>query len=145
VRQRDRVLVLGNLVMVVVLSTIYVANSDYQRAVNHNMNHVLLGSDAPTEYRYHGLGSVFTRIIADERYKHFLRTVPVTGVLGLLASILLAVEAVRSRRMPYGPMVIVGWFVCSLGAGALFVSAAVSADLHVARRCAGDHANDRSA
>jgi branched-subunit amino acid ABC-type transport system permease component len=42
--------------------------------------------------------------------------VPVSGVVGILASILLAVDAWRTRRMPYGPMVMVGWFVCSIGA-----------------------------
>jgi 4-amino-4-deoxy-L-arabinose transferase-like glycosyltransferase len=115
-RRRDRWVVLANLVTVIVIAGIYIANSDYQRAVNHNLNHVLLGSDAPLEYRYRGLNSVFTRIVADDRYKHFMRTVPVSGVIGILASILLLVETVRLRRLPYGPMVIVGWFVCSLGA-----------------------------
>jgi hypothetical protein len=114
--RRIRVAIFGNVFLIVALVTLYVLNSDYWRAVEHNVNHVLLGSDAPPEHRYSGLASIFQRF-TDGRYRHFFATVAVTGPLALLAAATVAYEAVRRRRLPsYPTLVLVGWFLCAFGA-----------------------------
>jgi hypothetical protein len=116
VARRVRLAVVVNGALVCALAALYVLNSDYWRAVTHNVNHVLLGSDAPDQNKYSGPLSIVTRIFADGRYRHFFATVPVTGPLALFASVSLALEVVRRRRLPYAPLVLVGWFVCAFGA-----------------------------
>ncbi|HKU44769.1 MAG TPA: glycosyltransferase family 39 protein, partial [Polyangiales bacterium] len=53
---RERLWIAGNLLLIVLLAGLYIANSDYQRAAEHNVNHVLMGSDAPENLKYRGLG-----------------------------------------------------------------------------------------
>jgi hypothetical protein len=109
-------IVIGNAVLICAIAGLYVLNTDYLRALQHNVNHVLLGSDALPEYKYTGPLSLFTRIVADGRYKHFFITVPVTGPLALIALGVAAFHFVRARRLPYASMVLLGWFACSFGA-----------------------------
>jgi hypothetical protein len=90
-------------------------NSDYWRAVEHNVNHVLLGSDAPPEYRYSGFASIVQRF-TDGRYQHFFAMVPVTGPLALIATGTVGYELIRRHRLPYAALVLVAWFLCAFGA-----------------------------
>jgi 4-amino-4-deoxy-L-arabinose transferase-like glycosyltransferase len=113
--RRIRIAVFGNALLIIGLVTLYVLNSDYWRAVEHNVGHVLLGSDAPPEHRYSGLSSIIQRF-TDGRYRHFFATVAVTGPLALLAAATLGYELVRRRRLPYPTLVLVGWFLCAFAA-----------------------------
>jgi hypothetical protein len=114
--RRERLAVVANAGLIVALSAVYILNSDYWRAVEHNFGHVLLGSDAPARNKYSGFASAVTRIFKDGRYRQFFGTLPVTGPLAIGASIAVAYAAFRSRRLPYPLLVMVGWFVCSFGA-----------------------------
>lgn len=113
--RRIRVAILGNALLIVGLVTLYVSNSDYWRAVEHNVGHVLLGSDATPEYRYRGFASIVQRF-TDARYRHFFATVAVSGPLALIATGTVGYALVRRRRLPYAALVLVGWFLCAFGA-----------------------------
>jgi hypothetical protein len=113
--RRVRFAVCGNALLIVGLVLLYVLHSDYWRALEHNVNHVLLGSDAPAEHRYNGWSSILQRF-TDGRYRHFFASVPVTGPLALGAAAAIASALYRRRKLPYATLVLTGWFLCSLAA-----------------------------
>jgi hypothetical protein len=114
-RRQVRLAVFGNALLIVAVAILYMVNSDYWRAVEHNVNHVLLGSDATPEHRYHGFSSILQRF-TDGRYRHFFATVPVSGPLALGVAVALTYALYRRRRLPYAPLVLTGWFLCAFGA-----------------------------
>jgi hypothetical protein len=105
----------GNALLIVAVATLYVLNSDYYRAVVHNVNHILMGSDAPPQYKFRGFRSIVQRF-TDGRYRHFWATVAVSGPLALTACATIAYDLYRRRRPPYGALVLAGWFLCAFGA-----------------------------
>jgi 4-amino-4-deoxy-L-arabinose transferase-like glycosyltransferase len=112
---RVRLAVVANGLLLVALVALYVLNSDYYRAFQHNVGHVLLGSDAPPQYKFRGIVSLLQRF-TDGRYRHFFATVPVSGPLALAAVGTIGYELYRRRRLPYGVLVLSGWFLCAYGA-----------------------------
>jgi 4-amino-4-deoxy-L-arabinose transferase-like glycosyltransferase len=110
-----RLAIAGNLVLILIVAGLYVLNSDYYRAVVHNVNHILMGSDAPPAHRFKGFQSIIQRF-TDSRYRHFFATVAVSGPLALAASGTIAYELYRRRRLPYAALVLACWFLCAFGA-----------------------------
>lgn len=114
--KRLRLAVAANALLIVVAVTLYLLNSDYYRAVVHNVNHILMGSDAPPEYRFRGLRSIKQRLF-DDRYRHLFATVAVSGPLAIAASVTVGYTLIRRRRLlPYPILVLTCWFMCAFGA-----------------------------
>jgi hypothetical protein len=108
-------LVLAAALLVAAIGLIYIASSDYLRALAYNYKHVLLGAQAPAQNRYRGVSSLLFRLYDPERYTHFIGAMPITGVLAALTLLYFVVRAVRARRWPeYAEVIVFGWFVCSL-------------------------------
>jgi 4-amino-4-deoxy-L-arabinose transferase-like glycosyltransferase len=110
--------VITGAIVVVALSGLYIATSDYWRAVTHNFAHVLLGSEAPPPNRYRGVGSLLYRLYDEERYEHFMSALPVTGLIAVVTLLYFCVRLVRSARSkawpPYHEAVLFFWFACTL-------------------------------
>jgi hypothetical protein len=108
-------LVIAAAVLLLVLSGLYIATSDYVRAVLHNVNHVILGSDAPPRNQYRGLKTLLFRLRDRERYAHFFSSIPVSGPIAVATLLAYGVQAVRTRRWPsYRAFVLLGWFASAL-------------------------------
>lgn len=113
--RRLKLAVVANAVLIVAVVALYILNSDYYRAVVHNVNHVLMGSDAPPKYRFRGLASIKQRL-TDGRYNHLFITVGVSGPLALAAIGALAYALYRRRWLSYPVIVLACWFLCAFGA-----------------------------
>ncbi|HKP63292.1 MAG TPA: hypothetical protein VJV78_41425 [Polyangiales bacterium] len=113
-RRKELWIVMGCAVCLLVVSGIYIAHSDYGRSVEHNVNHVLLGSDWPTRHQYRGIKTLLYRFRDHERYAHFFTSLPITGLLSLATLAGFAVIAVRQRRLPpYREQIVLAWFACA--------------------------------
>jgi hypothetical protein len=114
-RPRELSIVVGCASFLLAVAGIYIASSDYARAVEHNVNHVLLGADWPTRNQYHGVKTLLYRLRDPERYNHFFSSLPITGLLSLATLIGSAALALRRRQLPeYRELVVLGWCACAL-------------------------------
>jgi 4-amino-4-deoxy-L-arabinose transferase-like glycosyltransferase len=107
-------IVVGCALFLLVASGVYIASSDYARAVEHNVNHVLLGSDWPTRHQYRGVKTLLYRLRDPERYAHFFGSLPISGLISLATLIGFGAVGLRRRRLPeYRELVVLGWFACA--------------------------------
>jgi hypothetical protein len=119
-RRKELWLAVGCAVVLLVASGVYIAASDYARAVEHNVNHVLLGSDWPSRHQYRGWKTLLYRLRDPERYAHFFGSLPITGLISLATSVGMGVVALRRRQLPeYRELVVLGWFACAFVAMAV--------------------------
>ena len=94
------------------VSALYMASAQYQRAVAHNVNHVLVG-DTDSTRRWRGLWSLLSRIADREKFEHFWITTPLLGTLALGTSLFWLVVLARRRRLPLYEAIALGWFACA--------------------------------
>jgi hypothetical protein len=101
--------------LIAAASILYIASSDYTRAIAYNYRHVLLGAQAGAQHRYRGVSSLLFRLYDPERYTHFIGAMPITGLIAIVALLYLGIRALRTRRLPaYAELIVFGWLVCAL-------------------------------
>lgn len=101
--------------LIAAASIVYIASSDYTRAIAYNYRHVLLGAQAPRQHRYRGVSSLLFRLYDPERYVHFIGAMPVTGPIALITVLYFGIRTLRTKRRPaYAELIVFGWLACAL-------------------------------